>query len=89
MTKKKPRYESRVFDGRIIHSAEIERIEAISDPNARADRGPVAGAGEQAPTEGHLTPIATSILGQGRRPRRAPKHPNCAGGEVLCVRQGQ
>jgi len=42
MTKKKPRYESRVFDGRIIHSAEIERIhkevldferiEAISDP---------------------------------------------------------
>ena len=26
MTKKKPRYESRVFDGRIIHSAEIERI---------------------------------------------------------------
>ena len=41
MTKKKPRYESRVFDGRIIHSAEIERIhkevldferiEAISD----------------------------------------------------------
>jgi hypothetical protein len=25
-TKKKPRYESRVFDGRIIHSAEIERI---------------------------------------------------------------
>ena len=73
---KKTRYESRVFDGRIIHSAEIERIhkevldferiEAISDPNARADRGPVAGAGEQAPTEGHLTPIATSILGQGR-----------------------
>jgi hypothetical protein len=42
MTKKKRRYESRVFDGRIIHSAEIERIhkevldfkriEAISDP---------------------------------------------------------
>ena len=42
MTKKKPRYESRVFDGRIIHSAEIEcihrevldfeRIEAISNP---------------------------------------------------------
>jgi hypothetical protein len=42
MTKKKPRYESRVFDGRIIHSAEIERIhkevldfkriEAISQP---------------------------------------------------------
>ena len=42
MTKKKPRYESRVFDGRIIHSAEIERIhrevldfkhiEAISEP---------------------------------------------------------
>ena len=41
MTTKKPRYESRVFDGRIIHSAEIERIhkevldferiEAISD----------------------------------------------------------
>ena len=41
MTKKKLRYESRVFDGRIIHSAEIERIhrevldferiEAISD----------------------------------------------------------
>ena len=39
---KKPRYESRVFDGRIIHSAEIERIhkevldfkhiEAISEP---------------------------------------------------------
>jgi hypothetical protein len=26
MTKKKTRYESRVFDGRIIHSAEIERI---------------------------------------------------------------
>ena len=26
MTKKKSRYESRVFDGRIIHSAEIERI---------------------------------------------------------------
>ena len=26
MTKKKPRYESRVFDGRIIRSAEIERI---------------------------------------------------------------
>ena len=26
MTKKKPRYELRVFDGRIIHSAEIERI---------------------------------------------------------------
>jgi hypothetical protein len=26
MTKKKLRYESRVFDGRIIHSAEIERI---------------------------------------------------------------
>jgi hypothetical protein len=26
MTKKKPRYESRVFDGRIIHSTEIERI---------------------------------------------------------------
>jgi len=24
--KQKPRYESRVFDGRIIHSAEIERI---------------------------------------------------------------
>jgi hypothetical protein len=103
---KKTRYEPRVFDGRIIHSAEIERIhkevldferiEAISDPNARADRGPVAGAGEQAPTEGHLTPIASSILGQGRRPRRAAgngnkkaKHPNCAGGEVRCVRQGQ
>ena len=42
MTKKKPRYESRVFDGRIIHSAEIERIhtevldferiKAVSDP---------------------------------------------------------
>jgi hypothetical protein len=42
MTKKKPRYESRVFDGRIIHSADIERIhkevldfkriEAISEP---------------------------------------------------------
>jgi hypothetical protein len=42
MTKKKRRYESRVFDGRIIHSAEIEcihrevldfeRIEAISNP---------------------------------------------------------
>jgi hypothetical protein len=42
VTKKKPRYESRVFDGRIIHSAEIgrihkevldfERIEAISEP---------------------------------------------------------
>jgi hypothetical protein len=42
MTKKKPRYESRVFDGCIIHSAEIERIhkevldfdriEAISEP---------------------------------------------------------
>ena len=42
MTKKKPRYESRVFDGRIIRSAEIERIhkevldfkriEAISEP---------------------------------------------------------
>ena len=42
MTKKKPRYESRVFDGRIIHSAEIERIhrevldfkhiEAVSEP---------------------------------------------------------
>jgi hypothetical protein len=42
MTKKKHRCESRVFDGRIIHSAEIERIhrevldskriEAISDP---------------------------------------------------------
>ena len=42
MTKKKRRYESRVFDGRIIHSAEIERIhkevldfehiEAISEP---------------------------------------------------------
>ena len=42
MTKKKPRYELRVFDGRIIHSAEIERIhkevldfkriEAISQP---------------------------------------------------------
>jgi hypothetical protein len=41
MTKKKRRYESRVFDGRIIHSAEIERIhkevldfkkiEAVSD----------------------------------------------------------
>jgi hypothetical protein len=41
MTKKR-RYESRVFDGRIIHSAEIEhihkefldfeRIEAISEP---------------------------------------------------------
>jgi hypothetical protein len=26
MTKKKTRYESRVFDGRIIHSADIERI---------------------------------------------------------------
>jgi hypothetical protein len=86
---KKPRYESRVFDGRIIHSAEIERIhkevldferiEAISDPNARADRGPVAGAGEQAPTEGHLTPIATSILGQGRRPRRAAGNGNKKG----------
>jgi hypothetical protein len=25
-TKKKPLYESRIFDGRIIHSAEIERI---------------------------------------------------------------
>ena len=58
MTTKKPRYESRVFDGRIIHSAEIgrihkevldfERIEAISEP-MRADRGPVAGLGEQAP----------------------------------------
>jgi hypothetical protein len=42
MTKKKRRCESRVFDGRIIHSAEIERIhkevldfkriEAISEP---------------------------------------------------------
>jgi hypothetical protein len=42
MTKKKPRYESPVFDGRIIHSAEIERIhkevldfkhiKAVSDP---------------------------------------------------------
>jgi hypothetical protein len=42
MTKKKLRYETRVFDGRIIHSVEIERIhrevldferiEAISDP---------------------------------------------------------
>jgi len=42
MTKKKPHYESRVFDGRIIHSAEIERIhrevldfkhiEAVSEP---------------------------------------------------------
>jgi hypothetical protein len=42
MTKKKRRYESRVFDGRIIQSAEIERIhkevldferiEAISEP---------------------------------------------------------
>ena len=42
MNKKKPHYESRVFDGRIIHSAEIERIhkevldferiEAISEP---------------------------------------------------------
>jgi hypothetical protein len=42
MTKKKRHYESRVFDGRIIHSAEIERIhrevldferiEAISEP---------------------------------------------------------
>ena len=42
MTKKTPRYELRVFDGRIIHSAEIERIhkevldfkriEAISRP---------------------------------------------------------
>jgi hypothetical protein len=26
MTKKKRRYEPRVFDGRIIHSADIERI---------------------------------------------------------------
>jgi hypothetical protein len=26
MTKKEPHYESRVFDGRIIHPAEIERI---------------------------------------------------------------
>ena len=26
MTKKKRRYESRVFDGRIIHSVEIDRI---------------------------------------------------------------
>ena len=42
MTKIETRYESRVFDGRIIHSAQIERIhkevldfkriEAISDP---------------------------------------------------------
>ena len=52
MTKKKLRYESRVFDGRIIHSAEIEhfhrevldfeRIEAISERHydeAQANRG--------------------------------------------------
>jgi hypothetical protein len=35
MTKKKRRYESRVFDGRIIHSAEIERIhKEVLDFNA-------------------------------------------------------
>jgi hypothetical protein len=43
---------------------------------ARIDRRPMAGAGEQTPTEGHLTPIATSILGQGRRPRRAAGNGN-------------
>jgi hypothetical protein len=57
---KKPRYESRVFDGRIIHSAEIERIhkevldferiEAISEP-MREDRGLMAGAAEQVAAE--------------------------------------
>jgi hypothetical protein len=60
MTKKRPRYESRVFDGRIIHSAEIERIhkevldfkhiEAVR-ADARADRRPVAGADAEAPPE--------------------------------------
>ena len=35
MTKKKPRYESRVFDGRVIHSAEIEAyIRKFSTSNA-------------------------------------------------------
>jgi hypothetical protein len=59
MTKKKPRYESRVFDGRIIHSAEIERIhkevldferiEAISEPMRELiEDPPVAGAAAQA-----------------------------------------
>jgi hypothetical protein len=59
MTKKKPRYESRVFDGRIIHSAEIERIhKEVLDfkhielrADARADRRLVAGVGGQAAAE--------------------------------------
>jgi hypothetical protein len=65
MNKKKPRYESRVFDGRIIHSAEIERIhkevldfkriEAISQPMRELIEGLVAGAGEQAAAESQLT----------------------------------
>jgi hypothetical protein len=37
MTKKKLRYESRVFDGRIIHSAEIERIHRKTRSTADVD----------------------------------------------------
>ena len=61
MTKKKRRYELRVFDGRIIHSAEIERIhkevldfkriEAISEPMREPIEGLVAGVGEQTAEE--------------------------------------
>ena len=64
MTKKKPRYKSRVFDGRIIHSAEIERIhrevldfkhiEAVSEPMRELieDLWP---SWQQAPAESQLT----------------------------------
>jgi hypothetical protein len=80
-----------------LDAAKAECVAAVGAADARVDRGFVAGADAQAAAEGQLTPIATSILGQGRRPRRAAgngnkknaKHPNCAGGEVRCVRYGQ
>jgi hypothetical protein len=65
MTKKKPRYESRASSmagssTRLRSSAHPQGSSRLQThrshlrADARADRGPVAGAGEQAPTEGQF-----------------------------------
>ena len=88
MTKKKPRYESRVFDGRIIHSAEIERmhrevldfkhIEAISEPMRELIEDLWPELANKLPAESQLTqwlsPCAPPalVLGSARTARTTP-----------------
>jgi len=92
--KKRRTYQPRVFEGRVIMPDEIERIhkevlefesiEAISDPDARVDRRPVAGTSAQAATE-EAEGLNTDLNGAVALPRARHRRTHIQNGHQLAV----